>query len=105
MLSKKITPNGNNCIVRIVPNEEKMGRFVVADTAKEKSTLAEVMIPPRFSYHPNGDLKNSILRVGMKVRLPKGQCGTGMPESPEGEEWMSVAEDLIEYTIEEINHE
>jgi len=105
IMLKKITPNRNNCIVRIIDNEEKMGRFVVADSAKEKSTLAEVMIPPEFSYHQNGDLKDSILKVGMTVRLPKGKCGTGMPEAPEGEEWLCVAEDVIEYIITEVQND
>lgn len=99
----KITPNGNNVIVRLIKSEDKIGSIIIANKAKEKSTLAEVMIPPTFSYHPNGDKKNSVLKQGMKVRLPTGQIGTGMPEAPEGESWLCVPEDSIYYIIEEEN--
>lgn len=98
----KITPLSNNCVVRLIENEDKIGSIVIAKEAIEKPTMAEVMIPPNHSYHPNGDLKDSVLKVGMKVRLPKGQVGTGMPEAPEGETWLCVPEDIIYYTTEEI---
>ena len=95
----------NNCVLKLIKNNEKIGSIIIADVAKEKSTLAEVMIPPRYSYSPNGELKDSVLKTGMKVRLPTGQVGTGMPEAPEGETWLCVPEDLIYYTIEEKEHE
>ncbi len=100
----KITPMGSNVVVRLIPNEEKIGSIIVTNSAKEKSTLAEVMIPPNESYHQNGDLKDTVLKVGMKVRLPKSKCGTGMPEAPEGEDWLCIPEDVIYYIVEDVNH-
>jgi co-chaperonin GroES (HSP10) len=98
----KITPTNNNCILKLIENDEKIGSIIIAKGSIEKPTLAEVIIPPLFSYHPNGDLKDSVLKTGMRVRLPKGQVGTGMPEAPEGETWLCVPEDIIYYITEEI---
>ncbi len=95
----------NNVIVRMIEPEDKIGAIVIASVAKEKSTLAEVMIPPQFSYHINGDLKDSILKVGMKVRIPAGNIGTGIPEAPQGESWLCLAEDSIYYVTEEIKND
>jgi co-chaperonin GroES (HSP10) len=94
----RITPLSNNVILRkIHPEENKLGMFVVASNHVAKTTLAEVLIPPKFSYHPNGDLRESPLRFGMRVRLPVGEIGTAMPEAPEGEEWIAMPDDCLYY--------
>jgi len=97
----KITPLGNNVIVRILEKKEnKEGLIVIPDAHVADSTIAEVMIPPVYSYHPNGDIKTSVLKTGMHVRLPVGKIGTELPEAPDGEKWLSVPEDCLYYIVE-----
>ncbi len=96
----EITPKDDNVIVKLIEEQEqKIGMLVIPGKLTEKSTLAEVMIPNEFSYHRDGTLRQVRLEAGMKVRLPKGNIGTGVPEAPEGETWLAVAEDAIVYIV------
>ncbi len=97
-----ITPTDDNVIVKIIEQDEsKIGKIIIATKDVAKSTLAEVMIPNKFSYHRNGDLRPVSLEIGMRVRLPKGNVGTGVLEAPEGETWLAVPEDVIVYVIKD----
>ena len=98
----KLKPNSNNVILKEVKNDEKIGSILIASSATEKSTQYEVMILPKYCYHPNGDLKDCQFKQGEKVRIPTGNVGTGVPEAPQGENWLCIAEDLIYYAIEEV---
>ncbi len=96
----EIKPLGNNVVVKIVEQvEKKEGLIVIPDAHVAESTLAEVMIPPKYSYHPNGDLKDSELETGDFVRIPVGKIGTEMPEAKEGEKWICLPEDCLYYIV------
>lgn len=99
----KITPNEDNVIIKMIEVEEKIGSIVISGDSKEKSTLGEVMIPATRAYYRDGTLMpQPRLEVGMKVRIPKGNIGTGVPEAPKGETWLCLPEDAIEYIVEEV---
>lgn len=97
---QKLTPLEDNVIVKIIEQETTQGVIVIPDSALEESTLAEVMIPNTVSYKRNGESRDPFLEAGMKVRLPKGNVGTGVPEAPQGEKWLAVPEDCIYYIVE-----
>jgi co-chaperonin GroES (HSP10) len=96
-----ITPLSSNVILKMMPVDEKIGRFIVTGSVVEESTLAEVLVPNSFSYHPNGMPCEVTLKKGMKVRIPKGKIGTACPEAPDGEKWVCVPEDVIYYIVGE----
>lgn len=95
----KITPIADNVVVRVIPQENKVGRFVMPGDAVEKSTLCEVLIPNEISYDRDGTKREPFLKAGQKVRIPKGNVGTSMPEAPDGEEWLCIPEDVIYYIV------
>lgn len=98
----KLTPNDDNVIVKIIEQESKLGILVVPDKLTEESTLAEVMVPAQESYYRDGTLRPQVrYKSGDRVRIPKGRLGTGVPEAPEGEKWLAIAEDDIVYKIED----
>ena len=100
---KKLVPNEDNLIVEIIESEEKIGSIIVTGTAVEKSTLAKVMIPAQEAYYRDGSKRMNVrYKAGDIVRIPTGQVGTGVPESPEGKEWVCLAEDIIYYKVEEV---
>lgn len=101
----KLTPIDDNVIVKIIETEAKIGSIIVSSSAKEKSTLAEVMIPAERAYHRDGTLMSQPrLKAGMRVRIPSGNVGTGVPEAPEGETWLCLPEDAVYYIIEDISN-
>ena len=99
----KLTPIDDNVILKRIDVENKIGSIIVSGSAMEKSTLAEVLIPASESYYRNGELRSQPrFKAGQKVRIPIGNIGTGVPEAPEGEEWICVPEDSIYYIIEDV---
>lgn len=99
----RITPCEDIVIVKIIePTENKIGSIIIGKDHVEPSTLAEVLIPNSFSYARNGDLKPVTLRAGDQVRIPTGNVGTSVPESPDGEKWLAIPEDCIYYKITQI---
>lgn len=97
----KLTPVDDNVIVKIIDVENKIGSIIVTETSKEKSTLAEVLIPASESYYRNGELRSQPrFKAGQRVRIPTGNVGTGVPEAPDGETWLCLPEDSIYYVIE-----
>ena len=100
-MSKQIIPMDDNVIVKIVPQDTKIGMIVIPGSAVEQSTLAEVVVPNSVSYFRDGTQRRPILKKGMRVRIPKGKAGTSVPESPDNEDWLAIPEDLIYYIIGE----
>lgn len=98
---KTLKPLEDNVIVKIIEPEKKIGSIIIPGSAIEESTLAEVVIPNNVSYWRNGKTRPPFLKAGMKVRIPKGNVGTGVPEAPEREKWLAVSEDSIYYIIED----
>lgn len=98
-MTENITPVNDNVVLKVLPTEKQIGSIVIPGQAREKSTLCEVLIPNQISYHRDGSLRPTFLKEGMKVRIPTGKVGTGMPEAPDGEEWVCVPEDMIYYIV------
>ncbi|MCF2909989.1 co-chaperone GroES family protein [Pseudoalteromonas sp. DL2-H2.2] len=99
MTAENIKPIGDIAILKVIPNEQKIGTIVLAGSAIEPSTLCEVMVPNEVSYHRNGEPKSPHLKAGDVVRIPKGSVGTEMPEAPDGETWLAVPDDCILYIV------
>lgn len=99
----KIKSFEDTIIVRLIKQESKIGIIELPESSLEKATLAEVMIPNDVSYWRNGEKRDTPIKQGMKVRLYK-RCGTEMPESPEGEEWLAIKEDDICYIVEDVRN-
>ncbi|MCG7548582.1 co-chaperone GroES family protein [Pseudoalteromonas sp. Of7M-16] len=99
MIAEQIKPIGDIAILKVIPNEQKIGSIVLAGSAVEKSTLCEVMVPNEVSYHRNGEPKTPYLKAGDVVRIPKGNVGTEMPEAPDGETWLAIPDDCILYIV------
>ena len=97
----KLLPLEDNVILRVIEPETMIGSIVIPDSAKEESTLAEVVVPNKVSYWRNGERRDPFLKAGMRVRLPKGSVGTGVPEAPAGEKWLAVSEQSIYYILED----
>lgn len=96
-----LIPIDDNVIVKLIPTEEKIGSIIIPGSAVEASTLAEVVVPNKVSYWRNGEQRPPFLKAGMRVRIPKGKSGTGVPEAPEGEKWFAIPEDMIYYIVGE----
>ena len=104
----RVTAIGRNVIIRKVKQETKVGLIVVDTKSLDENIIGEVMALPKYSYHPNGDLKNHCLSVGDKVALMRGKVGTTLPvqhipegyESDDKELWVSVSEEFILYKVE-----
>ncbi len=96
----QITPLNDNVVLKVIPVEEKIGLIHIPTHAVEESTLCEVLVPNQISYFRDGTRRPPFLKVGMRVRIPKGKVGTCMPEAPEGEKWLCVPEDMIYYIAE-----
>lgn len=95
----KLTPIDDNVIVRVIPQEAKIGSIILPGETVEASTLCEVIVPNECSYNRDGTKRNPFLETGMTVRIPKGNVGTQMPEAPEGETWLCIPEDCIYYIV------
>lgn len=101
MVNMTLKPLGDNVIVELIEADKQIGSIIIPDLAKETSTLAKVVIPNKISYQRNGEERKPFLKSGTRVRLPKGNVGTGVPEAPEGKTWLCVPEDLIYYIVED----
>lgn len=100
---KKLTPNEDNVIVKLIANSDKIGSIIIATGAAEPSTLAEVMVPAQEAYYRDGTKRMNVrYKSGDIVRIPSGNVGTGVPEAPHGEEWVCLAEDIIYYKVEDV---
>lgn len=94
----QINPIGDNLIIKLLDSETKSSEgIILTSSAVEKSTEAIVLKPNVTGYHRNGEPKSPVLKKGDIVRLQRGNVGTGMPESPKGQEWLAVPEDVIYY--------
>lgn len=96
----KITPFDDNLIVRVIPQDNKIGSIVMPSEALEPSTFCEIIAANSVSYNRDGTKRPVTLRAGMKVRIPKGKVGTKLPESPDGEIWLCIPEDVIYYIVD-----
>lgn len=95
---QELTPLNENVIMRVIDNEAmSTGGIVLTQASVEKSTLGVVLKPNSVSYSRDGSEREPVLKAGDIVRLQRGNVGTEMPESPEGQKWLAVPEDVIYY--------
>lgn len=93
-----LTPLNENVIVRVLePETTSNGGIIIPNKSVEKSTEAIVLKPNTVSYSRDGSERSPVLKKGDIVRLQRGNVGTGMPEAPEGQNWLAVPEDCIYY--------
>lgn len=98
-MSVTIAPREDNVIIKLIQPNDKIGSIVIPNSAKEVTTVGEVIATNPISYSRDGTRRECTLSVGDRVRIPKGSVGTGVPEAPDGETWLCVPEDCILYLI------
>lgn len=97
-LLNRISGVGDNVIIKIIANEPVSGGGIILQSSTmEQSTLGIVLKPNTFSYHNDGTQREPFLKCGDMVRMQRGNVGTTMPESPDGQEWACVSESCIYY--------
>ena len=96
----RITPFDDNLIVKVIAQSDKIGSIVMPSEAIEPSSFCEIIAANSVSYNRDGTKRPVTLRAGMKIRIPKGKVGTRLPESPPGEIWLCIPEDVIYYIVD-----
>jgi chaperonin GroES len=68
----KLKPVNGNIILRPIEEEEQMsGNIIIPDMGKERPDMGEIIsLSPVYNFH-TGEYVPSILKVGMKVLIPK----------------------------------
>ena len=68
----KLKPVNGNVILRPIEEEEQMaGNIIIPDMGKERPEMGEIIaLSPVYNFH-KGEYIPSILKVGMKVLIPK----------------------------------
>lgn len=109
MDSGTLTAIGRNIIVRKSTLETmSKGGIALHSKSLDENIVGEVMALPKYSYHPNGDLKDPEFKVGDTVALMRGKVGTTLPAQhiPEQykddakELWVAVSDEFILYKVE-----
>ena len=95
----KLTPVNGNVILRSVEEEEQMaGNIIIPDMGKERPEMGEIIaLSPVYNFH-KGEYIPSILKVGMKVLIPKMGAQSVVLN---GDEFYITAEPSILSIIEE----
>lgn len=103
-----LVAQGRNIIIRKeVLETVSAGGVILNQGALDENISGKVMALPKFSYHPNGDIKDQELEVGDTVTLMRGKVGTTLPAchipteyaSDKKEQWLAVSEEFILYKI------
>ena len=68
----KLKPINGNVILRPIEEEEQMsGNIIIPDMGKERPEMGEIIaLSPVYNFH-TGEYVPTILKVGMKVLIPK----------------------------------
>jgi chaperonin GroES len=68
----KLKPVNGNIVLRPVEEEEQMaGNIIIPDMGKERPDMGEIIaIAPVYNFN-KGEYLTSVLKVGMKVLIPK----------------------------------
>jgi chaperonin GroES len=96
---EKMTPLGNNVIVKPVAEEEKTkSGIIIPDTAKEKPHEGEIIAAGRGKVNKAGELMPMDVRVGDRVIYAKY---TGSEIKIEGEKYLIMPEsDILALKVE-----
>jgi len=94
-----LKPVNGNVILRPIEEEEQMaGNIIIPDMGKERPEMGEIVsLSPVYNFH-TGQYVPSILKVGMKVLIPKMGAQS---VTIDGEEFYITAEPSILSIIEE----
>ena len=95
----KLKPVNGNVILRPIDEDEQMaGNIIIPDMGKERPEMGEIIaLSPVYNFH-TGQYVPSILKVGMKVLIPKMGAQS---VTIGGEEFYITAEPSILSIIEE----
>ena len=89
----KLKPVNGNVILRPIEEQEMMsGNIIIPDMGKEKPEMGEIVaLAPYYNFNIGKDVP-SILKVGMKVLIPKLGAQT---VTVDGEEFYITAQSSI----------
>jgi len=94
----KLKPVNGNVILRPIEEEEQMkGNIIIPDMGKERPEMGEIIeIAPVYNFN-KGEYIPDILKVGMKVLIPKMGA---MSITIDGEEYYITAQSSILSIVE-----
>tara|TARA_B110000285_G_scaffold26194_1_gene25298 strand:+ start:105 stop:398 length:294 start_codon:yes stop_codon:yes gene_type:complete len=95
----KLKPVNGNVILRPIEEQEMMsGNIIIPDMGKEKPEMGEIVaLAPYYNFNIGKDVP-SILKVGMKVLIPKMGAQT---VTVDGEEFYITAQSSILSILED----
>jgi|TARA_B110000967_G_C18616485_1_gene426599 chaperonin GroES len=95
----KLKPVNGNVILRPIEEQEMMsGNIIIPDMGKEKPEMGEIVaLAPYYNFNIGKDVP-SILKVGMKVLIPKLGAQT---VTVDGEEFYITAQSSILSILED----
>tara|TARA_R110002050_G_scaffold27928_1_gene72065 strand:- start:1711 stop:2004 length:294 start_codon:yes stop_codon:yes gene_type:complete len=95
----KLKPVNGNVILRPIEEQEMMsGNIIIPDMGKEKPEMGEIVaLAAYYNFHTDKDVP-SILKVGMKVLIPKLGAQT---VTVDGEEFYITAQSSILSILED----
>ena len=93
-----LKPVNGNVILRPIEEEEQMaGNIIIPDMGKERPEMGEIVsLSPVYNFH-TGEYVPSILKVGMKVLIPKMGAQS---ITIEGEEYFITAQSSVLSIVE-----
>jgi|TARA_R110000851_G_scaffold35699_1_gene93725 chaperonin GroES len=95
----KLKPVNGNVILRPVEEQEMMsGNIIIPDMGKEKPEMGEIVAISEVYNFNKGEYVPHILKIGMKVLIPKMGAQT---ITLEGEEFYITAQSSILSILEE----
>ena len=94
----KLKPVNGNVILRPIEEEEQMaGNIIIPDMGKERPEMGEIIAISEVYNFNKGEYVPSILKVGMKVLIPKMGAQS---ITIEGEEYYITAQNSVLSIVE-----
>lgn len=94
----KLRPVNGNVILRPIEEEEQIsGNIIIPDMGKERPEMGEIIAISEVYNFNKGEYVSSILKVGMKVLIPKMGA---QAITIEGEEYYITAQNSVLSIIE-----
>ena len=94
----KLKPVNGNIILRPIEEEEQMsGNIIIPDMGKERPDMGEIIAISEVYNFNKGEYISSILKVGMKVLIPRMGA---QAITIEGEEYYITAQNSVLSIIE-----
>lgn len=94
----KLKPVNGNIIIRPIEEEEQMaGNIIIPDMGKERPEMGEIVALSEIYNFNKGEYVPTILKVGMKVLIPKMGAQS---VTIEGEEYYITAQSSVLSIVE-----